>query len=317
MAANPKIVSLIDAAQREGGKIVSAVDAILALLKSDSLAYHMPAIHPTMVGIHPANRDGYGVSATEVHALGAEITAMGWSWSACAHAVNIEADATGTVVEYTCKLKNEADGMARCDPKEICFGSLSCSHTNQWLCCVLSGVESEHEILCVDNRMSQAMLSEKDPAMGKALAEGMPWLVLKAKVAILYPTLPDLIQKAKNDPGRAQRQEGEVQVLFRIARLAKAKSTKHDGHIVVDWQTVEKVLLQRKLSEPEDLPHLVKFVQRWGGGIDGIFLEDLNNFHKVFVASGRIIPGPFMHNGSILSPCRESCLKTQHISFAI
>ena len=28
------------------------------------------------------------------------------------------------------KLKNDVEGMAPCDPKEICYGSLSCSHTN-------------------------------------------------------------------------------------------------------------------------------------------------------------------------------------------
>jgi hypothetical protein len=48
---------------------------------------------------------------------------------------------------------------------------------------------------------------------------GSSWIVLKREVGLL--DLPDLIQKARNDPGRAQRQEGEVQVLLRIAGLAK------------------------------------------------------------------------------------------------
>jgi len=289
---NSKIVSLIAAAEKHGGKIVSCVDSILELLIDLKLAYRM-SLPPGMVGIHPANRDGYGVSATEVHALGAEIVFMGWSFLACQHAVCMEDDPSGTVAAFSAKLKNGSDGLADCQPGEIRYGSLSCSHTNQFLCCLLAGVQSEHKNLCIDNRMSPGMLSEQDPGIAKALIDGLSWIVLKAEVATLYPSLPDLIQKARNDPGRAQRQEGEVQVLLRIANLAKAKSTTTDGEVTVDWEGVRKVLLQRKMSEPEDVPHLVKFVQRWGGGLKAEFLRDLNEFHKVFVPSGRIVPGQF------------------------
>ena len=82
MLVKMEIESLIAAAQSPGGKIVSCVDSILELLLAENLAYRM-LLPPATVGIHPANRDGYGVSATEVRVLGAEIVVMGWSWEAC------------------------------------------------------------------------------------------------------------------------------------------------------------------------------------------------------------------------------------------
>ena len=55
---------------------------------------------------------------------------------------------------------------------------------------------------------------------------------------------------------------------------------------------MRKILLQRKVSEPEDIPHLIKFVQQWGGGLEAGFLHDLSDFYKAFVQTGRIVPGP-------------------------
>ena len=236
MPINLKIVSLIEDAKREGGKIVMIVDAILAILLTTKLA-HRQTLPPSVVGIHPANRDGLGVSATEVHALGVDITAMGWSPEACSHAVCIEVDTEGAIIGFTMKVKNESEGLASCTASQIAYGSLSCSHTNQFLCCVIAATPSQHESLCSDGRMSKAMLSDKDQGLSKAIVEGLAWIVLQKEVGLLYPDLPDLIQKARNDPGRAQRQEGEVQVLLRIATLAKNHAKTSDiGEVTVDWE---------------------------------------------------------------------------------
>ena len=302
MAPNANIEAIIAAASQKGGKVVSAVDRILQMLQEDNLAYRV-SLPPALVGIHPANRDGYGVSATEVHELGFEIVDMGWSWLACSHAVCIEADTNGDIAKYSAELKNNSEGLAKCDMQEIRYGSLSCSHTNQFLCCVLAGVPSDIEDLCHDGRMSQGMLSSADIEFGKALTGGLSWIVLKKEVQVMYPTLPDLIQKARNDPGRAQRQEGEVQILLRISTLAKRNSTVKDGETTVDWEAVRKALLKRRLAEPEEAPHLVNFVQKWGGGLNSVFVKDLKEFHKTFVPSGRIIPGA--HTTTSIIECQD------------
>ena len=76
MSPNPKVLSLLAEASGDGGRIVSAVDSVLEQLVRDNVAYKM-RVPPAMVGIHPCNRDGYGVSESEVHSLGASIIDMG------------------------------------------------------------------------------------------------------------------------------------------------------------------------------------------------------------------------------------------------
>lgn len=54
------------------------VQALAVLLENDMA--HVAKINPRQVGVHPDNRDGYGVNQADVHELGSEIFRMGWSW---------------------------------------------------------------------------------------------------------------------------------------------------------------------------------------------------------------------------------------------
>ncbi len=110
MSADP-IADLISQAGQDDGKLVSVVDSVIELLEEKNLAYRL-SLPPRLVGIHPCNRDGYGVSEPEVHQLGAEIVAMGWSFHETRHAVCIEDDALGTIGTFSMKIKNRADSLA-------------------------------------------------------------------------------------------------------------------------------------------------------------------------------------------------------------
>ena len=88
---NPKIVSILESVNYRKGKIsnqeksaiVGALDEVLKLLDGDGFLSKLQ-IPPKKVGVHPKNRYGFGVHANNVHRLGAQIVAMGWSWAACA-----------------------------------------------------------------------------------------------------------------------------------------------------------------------------------------------------------------------------------------
>ena len=191
-----RIAELIECAVKDGGRVVSCVDSIIEILLKENMAYVM-RVPPAMMGVHWANRDGYGVSASEVHAIGADIVHMGWSWLACKHAVAMEDDDDKKVEAFNFKLKNSAEELADTTEGEIKFGSLSCSHTNQFLHAVLAERPSSIESLSIDGHLSKSKLSERDPALADALAKGLEWVILKKEVAILYPRLPDLIQNAR------------------------------------------------------------------------------------------------------------------------
>ena len=287
--AKMRIQQLIDSAGGEHGRIVSAVDQVVDILIELKLAYRL-RIPPKMVGVHPANRGGYGISASEIHSLGEEIVEMGWSWGACSHAICIEDDEDMTISKYTCSLKDGHDGLQQSDPAEIKFGPLSCTHTNQFLCCVLAGVVSDIESLCLFGRVSEAKVCS-DIELMKALKDGLEWTVIKAGVAKEYPSLPELIQAARNKPGQSQRSDNEFQAIQRVWCLMKRMSTTTAGGVTVDWERVQKaVSATNRCKDIGDIPVFTRFVQLWGGGEEGQFVADLNRFHQLFVPAGRTVP---------------------------
>ena len=283
-AANPLIVELL--AQTDDHKIVATIDVVLKKLEEDGLAYRL-SIPPKLVGVHPCNRDGHGISATEVHSLGSDIVGMGWSWKACAQAVCIEDDPQSTIATYTAHMVSVSNGgLGRADQLQVQFGSLACGHTNRFLCAVLDAVPCELENLSVDNRMSSSKIVANDPGLQDALTNGLKWLILKAIVGVLYPTLPDLVQRAMQATGLAQRAENEVQLLQRIQGAAKTMLARDK---TVDWPTIASTVGKGR-PESVDVEALIRYVQKWGGLPHGAFIADLNAFHKVYVPAGRIIP---------------------------
>jgi hypothetical protein len=135
--ASPDIIALIDQCGHEDAKIVLLVDRILDLLIVHKLAYRS-RLSPQRVGIHPCNRDGVGISEHDMHRLGQEIVGMGWSWSACAHAVCVE-DHGKVIEQFTHAMMDGRAEFGQSPPGVIEFGSVSCSKTNQFLCAVNGG----------------------------------------------------------------------------------------------------------------------------------------------------------------------------------
>jgi len=129
LSADPKIVARLAGLDRHDARLVSAVDDIIGSLTVAGLAWRQ-RIPPKMVGVHPANRNGYGVSAIEVHALGAEIVRMGWSPAATAHAVCVEDSADRRIAEFSHRLSASTVGLGVPGAEIAKFGSISCSHTN-------------------------------------------------------------------------------------------------------------------------------------------------------------------------------------------
>ena len=283
-SADPEIVALLAGIEKH--KLVSTVEVVLAKLETHKMARRM-RLPPTMVGVHPQNRSGYGVSAMEVHALGADICAMGWSPAATTHAVCVEDDAQGSIAAFTTKLSNSSAGLGKVPAAEIKYGSLACSHTNQFLVAALCGAESEQESISVDGRISTSKLSE-DGKLKDALEHGLTWLVLSSCVPAFYPTLCDLIQHARNATGAVQRKDSEIQLLVKIQSMVEAQSKASGGS--VNWTEIKNAIMRRNVVELGDLNQLLKFVQVYGGGDSGKFIAELDSFHKVFVPSGRIIP---------------------------
>ena len=290
MAPLQTIVNLLENLDQK--PIVSTIEKVLSIMEANNLAYRQ-SVRPSQIVPHPINRDGYGISSVEVHSLGKDISKVGWSWHACSHAVAIEDRPDGSYAKLGANICRGNDCLASLDESVIRYASLSCSHTTHWLACVALGMESDDPTLSCEGRYSSSNIIAAHPEIEEALTKGLRWLVLKHWVADDYPTLCSAIQKAKNSINAIQRRESEIQLLLRIQseidEAGKLHSGESDPTSAIQWKSLESHLKRRQISATDDIPVLLEFVKRWGGGVGGNFIADLHRLHAAYVPAGRII----------------------------
>ena len=89
-ACDARIKELVRTSKaKDGFGQVATADLILAELEKEKLVWE-ERIPVSRVGVSPVNRDGLGVNAEDVHALGGDLFAMGWSWEATGSVVCVE-----------------------------------------------------------------------------------------------------------------------------------------------------------------------------------------------------------------------------------
>ena len=178
------------------------IEEVLESIKSLGLATYKH-IDPMAVGVYWANRYGNQIDADSCHALGAKIVRTGWSNMHCQSAICIEDTDTYKSAQFTWRMQKSSPRFGESPPGKMKYGSLTCSHTNQFLVAALSGAQSrDHEDLCTNGHMDKARIIIKAPSMAEPLYKGMKWLVLKAQVADLFPSLPGLIIQIRQLLGR-------------------------------------------------------------------------------------------------------------------
>ena len=254
----------IDGQEKEG--LVSAVEQIFEILLKLELAYYT-TLSPMRVGVHPDNRYGLGIVATWMHLLMSKIVRMGWSDDACAGAVCVEDDDDQSCAKYTMNMQQGSEMFGTQTMAQIAFGSLAGGHTNQGLVAIKSAVKCEHDILSCDGRMSEARIVEYRPRMAVKINQGMNWLVLKAIVIVLFPNLPRIIQAARQAIGQVQNCEGIFELLQGIQSMIPAADSD------TDWDSIKLSVGKSESPHKADIPELVEFVAKYGGGSKGKFLK--------------------------------------------
>ena len=220
---------MLEGLDDSNSRIATVIDTVLQTLEREGLAWRV-RIPPKHVGIHPQNRGGWGVTPAGVHALGSKIVAMGFLPSETSHAVCIE-DACGESRDFSQALCDTSDGLLGCSRAEVKYGSVSCSHVNQFLVALTAGVRTDYEELAVDGKMSFAKLAE-DKHLKYACEHGLNWLVVSAKAVERFKKLPGLIQAAKNATGAVHQAEDSFQILQQLQTMAASMAA--TGQLV-DW----------------------------------------------------------------------------------
>lgn len=220
-ALSPTLIAQIDRLVQkfeQGHNLVKIGQQILELLRSEGHVQRL-TLPPKCVGVHPANRDGMGISARDCDALLDDILSIGF--------VSNRVNAVATEVcsdeqrLWNERLVSAAGGsLGECRGQELKALSLSASHTNFCLRIMLDSV-----------RM-------KDAAFHEAATKGLTWDVIPKVVIDQWPCLPALIQQGGNVD--VNRGEHELQLLRRlhqmyIDRANKGETTNLDDTKKKHW----------------------------------------------------------------------------------
>ena len=267
-----KIAAMISAAE-SSGNIVKATREILQLLKNEGIAVEM-RIQPNLIGVHPKNRDGLGVSLNDTETLLSNIFDLGFS-EAEISAICVEANAE--IKSYNMELMSTTM-LPSYIQDNVKYASLSASHTNQCLRLVLANATHSDSRLTVDGRLSIEKISSKDSGLASACRTGISWLVLPCYLMEDHPTLPSLIQSAMNSAGQISRSESELQVLRRLHNYWLDETKKVGPQGRVDFNEVRRRAMASKPPCGNWLAPMYAFVLKHSGGQNASYLASTELF---------------------------------------
>ena len=275
---------------RGDGAIVELCEKILCLLAALGLVLWNVRLKPLSVGVHFDNRDGLGIKADYMVKLAAKIFRSGFRWNACTDAICCEDDDLGRIADFTINLQSRSSSLGQQTRREIQYGSLACSHLNQWLVAGLCSAENDEKSMTVDGRLCLDKLRGKQPEIAKALDQGLLWTIIKAEAIKRWPILTKLVQKARQIAGQIHNGETHFELLVNIQALSKEMADPQTG--AIDWAAVQKAASVSEHRYIDDIPYLCTIIQLYGGGREGQFIKAFAAFATAAVPDNRRIPGP-------------------------
>ena len=199
--------------EAQNGPLLAGVNKVFSVLRHHGLMRHQ-RIAPRLIGVHPANRDGFGISGRDTHDLLNSIYSLGFDHTQV-NGVCLEVDPAvdHEVVSFNEKLSLESLGLLPQVPKNnLLYASLSASHTNAGLRCIAAQSPHDAEDMCLNGFLSVEAISQRDPAFAKAAEEGIEWKVISRVCGKEFPGLLSLIQSALNSSGQVAKGEHELDV---------------------------------------------------------------------------------------------------------
>ena len=218
---------------------------------------------------------------------------MGWDDSVpkpvC---VELDPPAQTRVAAFNVKLVNQSrlstHPLASVDPKTVKYGSLAASHTNAVLRMFKDGVRHEAaESIMGSPTLSPEGLKAHDAGFYNAVCNGLEWTVIGSLAVRTWPNLTQLLCEASNTNGQLQRQESELQLAQRIFNVIESMGPS------VDYKEVKGRILRSKPLCASSVPHLFKFLLKFGGGNGCSLFFESCDFLKCSKTSQRILGHDF------------------------
>jgi len=286
-ASHKLIQGWIDEIERNGDSaIVSLYDQIKAKgLELGLLEYRVVPIE--RVGVHRHNRDGVMVSGKEAMLIMAQVVRFGVAVDLLKDATAFAEPASRVNVKAFIA-KTDADKLlARYNADQIQVSSVACSHFNQALAAVKQGVHYRNEALSsVDGRLSREKICQKYPTLVPIFEHGLNWAVWSVEAELLYPTLPNIAQRALNTKYSVQQGQDTFQLYIRAVRALGNTNIPNKERVEFAKRDIMKL---NPRCHPDTVPYIVESARKFGGS-DDQFVNDLIDYCACFKLAGREVP---------------------------
>jgi hypothetical protein len=259
----------------DGSKQVYIRDQLDEIFKPYMLPWRLL---PKQVGIHPLNRDEAAMTPAGVWLRGGRILASGFSFKAIGKLWAFEDHpVTRHIQKHTLKVTS-GDPLFATMNEDVKVGPANWTHSNHFVCMVVDQTLCTHrDIPIVDGRIDKAAIF-KDPKncrMVEFAEQGQTFHVFPYWVEEMYPLLPKVFQSACNQEQQVQEGEGWQQLLKKIsgraAEIIVAGKQPNNNEIC-------KAVLRSQPPHAIDVPDMVDYNSKWGGGKSEVFVKDVLRF---------------------------------------
>ena len=253
-----ELVAAVQEAQKTG--IVQGMQRVLGKLANCGLIQSQ-VIEPGLIGVHPSNRDGMGLVPHSVHQLLEDIASVGFDARQC-DPICTDVPPGNVIIEtFNHNLAESSQGsIPPIEGTKLKYCSLSCSHTNTGLRCIMAGAPHDHSgsELTVQGKLQLEQVRLKDPAMAQAASAGLTWRVINHE-AMEVEGLADLLQAGANTSAQLSRGESEFQILRRVLNQINAQ-----GKGQIQYTSIKQSILKTKPACSEAIPEIFTFLVRHG-----------------------------------------------------
>ena len=253
-------------------------------------AAEIQTLPPHLVGIFPDNRDRKLMHAVEMASKGCKIVQVGASRDLCGplRAWCVQDSEARESYNWTVKTAASSDAFA-VPSASVAYGSVGCSHFNQFLCAVNQARPTNMEFLKdkVGNINKNKIFNE-DHTFASLATSGLDWYVLKRGFVAKYEHVPRLFSKALNAEHNIAVGETWDQQFSSICASAQLMV---DGDGDVPWPQVTKHIASSQGPHVADLPVHVQFIKKYGGGASLSYVLDTLAYFNLRMPAGRKVSG--------------------------
>ena len=189
---------------------------------------------------------------------------------------------TRHIEKHTLSITSSDSAFGSYEAGVVRVGPLNWTHSNQFVAMVMDRTPCDYAALPLrDGKLdSDTILQDpKNKRLKEYIDSGMVCTVFPYWIEESYPLIPRIFQSAANQEQQVQEGECWQQVLKNIAnRASEMPNSRADD--------IARAVLRSQPPHAEDVPDMVDWYLKWGGGKNGFWVNDLLRFCQVNKISG-------------------------------